>query len=296
MHTAKLREIYWKPLDDALATPRAMTAGSGLIKDRDGLWAVGDDLHHLIHIPWGNEVANGHRMFVGDLPEEPHARKAQKPDTEAFFEISRRGHEAVWLAMPSGSKPNRVKGAVIRKSEKVEIIERDFSPLYEILSLQISELNIEGATLWRDQLVFFQRGNGKSRMNALISVKLKDFIQGFKDGSIDASAFSIQPVDLGEWDGAAITFTDGFAHRGTLVFTATAEQTDSTYDDGEVAGSVVGVWDGLRARIIGRVAKAKIEGLALNKATETEMTCYAITDNDDPTRPSELLNLIFDTI
>lgn len=296
MHSSKLREIFWKPLDNALAVPQPMVAGSGLIRDRDGLWAVGDDLHHLIHIPWGEGIAEGHRMFPGDLPLDFAARKAVKPDTEAFFEITRRGDEAVWLAMPSGSKPNRVKGAVIRKSSRLEINERDFSPLYEVLSSKISDLNIEGATLWKEHLVFFQRGNGPSRTNALITVKLKDFISGFKSGEIDSEAFRIDPVDLGEWDHAAITFTDGFAHRGHLIFTAAAERTDSTYEDGEVVGSVVGIWDGARARILGRLAGAKIEGLALEQATETEMTCYAITDTDHESRPSQLLRLIFDTI
>jgi hypothetical protein len=273
-----------------------MVAGSGLIKAADGLWAVGDDLHHLIHIPWNDEVASGHRMFSGDLPEDFKERKKLKPDTEAFFEITRRGQEAVWLAMPSGSKPNRVKGAVIRKSEKLDIRERDFTPLYEALSAQIPGLNIEGATILNDDLVFFQRGNGEAGLNALVFVSLADFIAGFRSGQLAGSAFRVQRVELGEWQGAAITFTDGFAHDGKLIFSAAAERTNSTYEDGEVVGSVIGIWDGRAARELGRVRDVKIEGLALDKATENEMTCFAITDADESLAPSQLLRLIFDTL
>lgn len=296
MHSYKIREIYWKPTDDAVAIPRAMVSGSGLIKDADGLWAVGDDLHHLIHISLNDEVAKGHRLFSGDLPEDFKARKKLKPDTEAFFEITRRGHEAVWLAMPSGSKPNRVKGAVIRKGESLDIRERDFSPLYEVLNKLVPDLNIEGATILKDELVFFQRGNGKGRINALISISLVEFIEGFRKSSIDASAFRVFPLNLGDWKGAPITFTDGFAFEGKLIYSAAAEMTNSTFDDGDVVGSVIGIWDGRVARELGRVEGLKIEGLALEIATENEMTCFAVTDTDETMQPSQLLRLIFDTL
>ena len=283
-------------MEDAVARPRAMVSGSGLIKAADGLWAVGDDLHHLIHIPLTEEVARGHRLFAGDLPEDFKARKKLKPDTEAFFEITRRGSEAVWLAMPSGSKPNRVKGAVIRKGESIDIRERDFSPLYEVLNKLVPDLNIEGATILKDELVFFQRGNGKSRINALIIIGLVEFIEGFRKSSIDPSAFRVVPLDLGAWRDAPITFTDGFAFEGKLVYSAAAEMTNSTFDDGDVVGSVIGIWDGRMARELGRVAGVKIEGLALDIATENEMTCFAITDSDESMQPSQLLRLIFDTL
>ncbi len=296
MRVSKLRDIFWVPMEDAVAKPRALVAGSGLIKNADGLWAVGDDLHHLIHIPLSESVARGHRIFPGDLPVDYKERKKLKPDTEAFFEITRRGREAVWLAMPSGSKENRVKGAIIRHGEKFQVHERDFSPLYEVLRALIPELNIEGATLMKDNLVLFQRGNGAARMNALVTVNLNDFIAGFRDGTISPSAFRVQPVPLGEWAGAPITFTDGFTHEGKLFFSAAAEATQSTYDDGAVIGSVIGVWDGRSARELGRVAKLKIEGLALDKSTENEMTCFAITDADESMQPSQLLRLIFDTL
>lgn len=296
MVVTKLRDVYWKPVDDAVAVPRAMVAGSGLIKSEDGLWAVGDDLHHLVHITLNDEVARGYRLFPGDLPEDYKERKKLKPDTEAFFEITRRGNEVVWLAIPSGSKPNRVKGAVIRNGGKFDVRERDFSPLYDSLRGRINELNIEGATLLNEDLVLFQRGNGSERFNALIYIGIADFIEGYRKGTTDPELFRIRRVDLGEWDGAAITFTDGFAHEGNLIFSAAAERTDSTFDDGDVVGSVIGIWNGKFARELGRVKDLKIEGLALDKATENEMTCYGITDADETMQPSQLLRLIFDTL
>lgn len=273
-----------------------MVSGSGLILASDGLWAVGDDLHHLIRIPLNDEVAVGHRLFAGDLPANFKERKRVKPDTEAFFEITRRGSESVWLAMPSGSKPNRVKGAVIRKSAELDIRERDFSPLYDILRSLVSELNIEGAAILNEDLVFLQRGNGVGRINALISIHLNDFIQGFRTHAIEASKFRITRINLGEWDGIPITFTDGFAHDEKLYFSAAAEDTDSVYEDGSVVGSVIGVWDGRSTRELGRLKGVKIEGIALEKATENEMTCLAITDADETMQPSQLLRLIFDTL
>ncbi len=84
MHTTKLREIFWKPANDAVAVPRVLSSGSGLIKADDGLWAVGDDLHHLIHIPFVDEVATGHRISPATCPTSLKPEKSSSLTPKPF--------------------------------------------------------------------------------------------------------------------------------------------------------------------------------------------------------------------
>ncbi len=111
--------------------------------------------------------------------------------------------------------------------------------------------------MWKDKLVLFQRGNGAGRVNALVFISQRDFISGFREENISPSQFDVEFVDLGDWEGARLTFTDGFGHRDKLIFSAAAERTDSTYNDGEIVGSVIGVWDGRQARVLGRLPNGK---------------------------------------
>jgi hypothetical protein len=91
-------------------------------------------------------------------------------------------------------------------------------------------------------------------------------------------------VELGALDGHALRFTDLTAGGW---FSAAAEVTDSYFDDGAVAGSVVGrlspVVDEAGAR-----TTDKVEGLV---PTDREGTFWAVTDPDDPAVPGELLLL-----
>jgi hypothetical protein len=103
---------------------------------------------------------------------------------------------------------------------------------------------------------------------------------------------SIVSYDLGAIDGCPLGFTDAAAFGGALIYTATAEASPSTVDDGPVAGSAAGfiAADGeARWAVLedadGRRFDGKVEGIARGPR---RATLYVVVDRDDPHRPSEL--------
>jgi hypothetical protein len=98
--------------------------------------------------------------------------------------------------------------------------------------------------------------------------------------------------DLGELEGAALTFSDASALGGELlVFTASAEASPESRGDGAILGSVVGTIDRggevRRLRTIDRKYKAEGVHAALDTGV---VTMTFVCDQDDPEIPSPLLS------
>jgi hypothetical protein len=98
--------------------------------------------------------------------------------------------------------------------------------------------------------------------------------------------------DLGELEGAALTFSDASPlSRDLLVFTASAEDSSNTYDDGAILGSVVGTIDRdgevRRLRTIDRAHKVEGVHAVLDSGV---VTMTFVCDQDDPDIPSPLLS------
>ena len=67
-------------------------------------------------------------------------------------------------------------------------------------------------------------------------------------------------------------------------FTAAAEDSASTYDDGRVSGSILGVLDGATVRMTAPLSGLKVEGLARH-----DDALYLVTDGDDLATRATLL-------
>ncbi|MDX6768607.1 MAG: hypothetical protein SF051_03685 [Elusimicrobiota bacterium] len=278
---AALRRLRWR----VGAGPwRPLCAASGLVKAGARLWVVADDLNHLVELPSGR----GRRLFPGELPRDAARRKKVKKDLEALIALPGRR----LLAFPSGSKPRRVRGAVVSLDARGRwkgAREIDCAPLLAALDEVIPGLNIEGGFVAGEDLVLLQRGNGRRRFNALVRCELAAFL-AWLDGRRGPPRVRVRRARLGEWDGTPLSFTDGFFHDGAVYFSAAAEVTDDPVRDGEVMGSVIGLLAPRGGvRVLARLPKVKVEGLALDAALARELRVLAVTDADDPRRPSVLL-------
>jgi len=284
-HWDVLKELRWRgrPGDK----PRLLCAGSGLVRVRGGFWAVGDDLNHVVWIPDGPGPGHGRRIFLGDPPEDAVRRKKLKRDLEALIDLGR----SRLVAFPSGSKRRRGRGALIRLDEKGRFRsarEINFRPLITLLEKNIRDLNIEGGYTRADRVILLQRGNGRAGVNATVKLSLKSFEKGLR-GDWRGLRLKIKRRPLPRWGKTALSFTDGFFHDGVAYFAAAAETGKDTFKDGRVLGSVVGAMKkGARPVILSRLAGEKIEGLALKSEKNGLLEVCAITDNDDPRRPSRL--------
>lgn len=294
LNQATMRTIEWT---DESQQRRILSAGSGLVRLGASFWIAGDDLHHLIELPVaGEQPGVGHRVFPGDLPDDKAARKKLKPDTEALFAVEWRNQNLL-IAFPSGSKPNRTRGAMLTLDQKNQVMsteEVDFSKLIQALKLRIPNLNIEGATVWQDKLVLFQRGNGKAGVNALIELDLEMLMSKISQVP-DSEILGIHHIELPEMNGVRLTFTDCEVAEGTLYFSAAAEGGEDTYLDAEIVGSAIGrLRQNLQPEILGTVEKLKIEGLAFCQTRGCDAEFQFITDTDDPEKPSQTFTGIVD--
>ena len=171
-----------------------------------------------------------------------------------------------------------------------------------------SELNVEGAALLPSLgvLRLFQRGNGAAMgehtpVDASCDVAV-DALLRYLDAPDTTPAPVLRDVvrwELGAVGGTRLTFTDAAADAERVFFLAAAEASPNAYDDGPVAGVVLGVTDGLAAATHARLAHltdpsgarflSKAEGLALDP--DDRSRAFVVLDLDDPACPSELCTL-----
>ncbi len=280
--------------------PRHLAAGSGLVAIGDFLYVVADDELHLGCFPRSGDAAGRLvRLFPGELPREHAERKAAKPDLEALVRLPASANypDGALLAVPSGSTPQRCRGALLRLDAHGAIIggpeSIDFSDLYAALVAHVPALDIEGAVVVNDALVLLHRGSRPHPLSALIELSLADVQAGLAARSaIGAlSPRRVRWIDLGAIDGVALTITDGaILPDGRLVVTSVAEQSADSYADGPCLGAAIGVLDrdGRVRQLHHLQPTSKVEGVQA-WIEDGLIRLLLVTDADDESAASCLL-------
>lgn len=266
-----------------LATLR-LSAASALVCQGQSLWLLADDALVLQRYSLSGDWQAEQALLSGELPADAKLRKRLKPDFEALLALP----DAGLLALGSGSTEQRCRGCLVA-SGSVRVI--DLSPLYQLLAGHFQDLNIEGAVVYRGQLLLAQRGNGRGRENALVLLDLAQVLRDLVDGRLSAATLlRVVPLPLPELDGVPLSLTDlSVAPDGALYFTAAAEATDSSYLDGACVGSVLGRIDTQLAIVeLSRLMPVvKIEGLAF----QADGRPLLVADADDPAIAAPLFTL-----
>src|SRR3990167_6318863 len=202
------------------------------------------------------------------------------------------------LALGSGSKKNRRKGVLLALGvggtlhAAPRLIALD--NLYRALEDKVDDLNIEGAFVNGDQLLLLQRGNKKSRLNALITLPLAQLLPLLRDPAADIKIRKrdIVHFDLGKIGDVPLTFTDGAPlPNGDFLFSAVAENTDDSYRDGACLGAVIGIaaLDGTVKFLQPLMQPYKVEGVS-TRVDGSDIHLLLVTDADDPVVPASLLS------
>ena len=254
-----------------------ISAASGLVVHANKIFVISDDENFLGIYDFETQTGLKSILFHELLPDDKLLRKKQKGDFEALIDLPLLKK---LLVVPSGSTQQRVRGALLFENGDFAQ-EINFAPLYSLLAQQIEEINIEGGLTFQDELWLFQRGNGVGNKNALIVLNLTDFL----------SQQPLQPrvlaISLGLLNNVPLSFTDATKADGLILFLAVAEDSQSTYLDGTVVGSVLGLMNKsgeiLETMVIETTSKP--EGLSYNPL---EKCFYIVTDDDDSTRPASL--------
>lgn len=299
----ELRKVRMLDLDEPSGPDREphMSAASGVVRRAEFVYVIGDDELFLAVFDAASDAPGRLvRALPGELPSDEKARKDAKPDLEALtvlppFESHPYG---ALLGLGSGSTTSRDRGfswaLAPDGSLDGEPTQLDLAPLYSLLRDHMEELNVEGAAVMGDELWLLQRGNSVQGSNVVVELDLAEVMDSLKrDRTLAAAELrELRSYDLGELDGVELTFSDASPLSDELlVFTASAEGSPNSYEDGAIVGSVVGTIDGSgqvhRLRTIDR--KYKVEGVHAVLDTGV-LSLTFVCDQDDPAAASPLLS------
>ena len=137
--------------------------------------------------------------------------------------------------------------------------------------------------------IFLQRGNGQSGKNGIFKCCGKNLED---DSEIEFTSYELPKIK-----GVSATFTDAVLVDNNLYFLAAAEDSKSTYEDGELLGSLIGCID-LHSMEIAFTQKIsdshKFEGITLYQKTHTKIEFLICEDNDTETLESDIFKLSLD--
>jgi hypothetical protein len=244
------------------------------------LYIISDNSTYLYEYNIPNEKLN--KIPLVDYPKE-NIPKKDKPDFEA---INYYKDEVVVLGSGSTKKRNL---SFLYSSEADSVKQNKIVDLYQKIKQQLNiadnELNIEGFIMNRNNLYLFQRGNGIEGKNGIITVY----------NSRNESEIGFTIYDLPKIKNVPSTFTDAILIDETIYFLASAEDTTSTYDDGEVLGSIIGTIDLKTMKLKSSIQisnKHKFEGLTLYKKTATQIELLLCEDNDSEVLETNIYKLV----
>lgn len=255
-------------------------SASGLIYKDDSLFIISDNSSFLYEYNIPENQLSKIKLFENSQENIP------KKDKFDFESITLKGNKLHLLG--SGSTSKREK-RIIYNLETAAIAQKDLSKLYKKLKkttpISDKELNIEGTLFCNKKWHLFQRGNGANSKNgiAIVNEKLDE-----------NSTIEFIPIQLPKIKHVETSFTDAILVEDKIYFLATAEDTTSTYDDGEILGSLIGRMDSQTFQIefTQKISdNQKFEGLTLYKKNETEIQFLICEDNDSDVLETNIYKL-----
>ncbi|WP_158728713.1 MULTISPECIES: DUF6929 family protein [unclassified Flavobacterium] len=246
-------------------------SASGLIYKNNSLLIIGDNSGFLYEYQLDSKDLKRHPLLENPIENTP---KKDKADFEAIAYFG----DSLYV-FGSGSTANRNKMIQLIDTDKKIIATHDLTDLYAVMQnfggINAEDFNIEGATYNGQNWYLLNRGNGISNKNVLFTIAGKNLTNDFQ---ILSNAYKLPKIK-----GVRSSFTDATLVEDTLYFLATAEDTQSTYDDGEVLGSLIGSID-LKTMKINFTQKIsdthKFEGLTLYADTPEKIQFLLCEDND----------------
>lgn len=265
---------------DFFLTISGISAASGLVYQDNHLYLIADNSQYLYDFSINNGQLSKIQLDKNSIDLE-HIAKAKKPDFEAIaFDQDR------FYIYGSGSTINRN----VRLTYQKEIHKEDFSSVYQNLQhkFQIDQdnFNIEGVIHTHDEIWLFNRGNGQKTQNGI-----------FKINKLNHEESSFSAISLPLIDQVQTAFTDAILVDDTVYFIAAAEASNSTYMDGEIAGTILGKFKKNNLKNLETIripGKHKFEGITLKEQANGKLTFLLCEDRDDDKIESIIYKLTID--
>jgi hypothetical protein len=261
-------------------------SGSALEFYNNILYIVGDDVNYILCLDDAWNEINRLKLFEYDGVRIP---KPEKPDLECATIIG----DMLYVAGSGSKSPQRDVAFLVNLSDKKikKISTAAFYSIFRDRNL-IREMNIEGFTDCKDKLLFFNRGNTQ-QPNQLIITDYNILKKQFP------SSFKVMPIKIGTLNNVALGVSGACYHEkdDILLLTASAEDTNNAYDDGEIIGSTIGITYNAYQKLSNKefiidvsielekvhpvFEKQKIESVCITKHAERKYTCVLVADNDN---------------
>lgn len=260
-------------------------SASGLIYKDNSLLIIGDNSGFLYEYHIDSQDLKRHPLLENPTENTP---KKDKADFESITDFG----DSIYV-FGSGSTEKRNNMIQLSSSNKKVIASNDISNLYAVLQsfgeIKPEDFNIEGAIYNGESWFLLNRGNGSSNKNVLFTIEGKNLTDDF---TILSNAYKLPKIQ-----GVRSSFTDGILVDNTIYFLATAEDTESTYDDGEVLGSLIGSIN-LKTMKIDFTQKIssthKFEGLTLYSNSKEKIEFLLCEDKDTEVLETDIFKLTLD--
>lgn len=258
-------------------------SASGLLFQNNTILAIGDNSSYLYE--YQTETAKLQRHPLAENAQE-NTPKAFKPDFEAITQYA----DSIYI-FGSGSTENRNFMVQVDSKTKEIIKTQELTDLYltmqSFAKIAPEDFNIEGVIYNGETWFFFNRGNGKTGKNVVFTVEGKNLVNEFQ---IISNEYKLPKIK-----GVRTSFTDAILVDNKIYFLASAENSNSTYDDGEVLGSIIGRIDVKKMKIdfTKQISdKHKFEGLTLYKKSSNEIEFLLCEDNDTDVLEADIYKVV----
>lgn len=266
------------------AVIQGIGGGSGLLYEDKKIFLASDDSFVLYVCNSDGEILQKVSLNPDGIVRE-QVEKAQKPDFEA---IARVGQQAYLFGSGSTAERNHLAIVDMNSLKLVEL--KSLSPLYQKMreeaEINSKDFNIEGVILLGKNALFFNRGNGPNLRNGIFQV------QNWEDENLLTSSFL--SINLLEINGVPLGFTDAIQVGDYIFFIGSAEDTSSTYDDGEILGSGVGVIEAQTLELLDFQIITdlyKMEGIAAVSHEDNRYEFLLCEDADDGIPETKIFSL-----
>lgn len=270
-------------------------SGSGISKINDLYYVIGDDSPYLFVCNSQFEIVKKIAITSTSGVSNGRISKPQKADLEAMELIS----ENEIVIFGSGSKsPQRDSFIRVLLGKEIKIETYSLTKFYEFLkSLTIladSELNIEAIAYKDDRLYLFNR-----KKNIMVSLKYTDLLAYVKGGDNPLPAVQTNTYTLPQINNIEAGFSGAISlkNESKIVFTASVEDTNNAYDDGEILGSFVGIIDIEDntidyCRIPEIKEKLKVESITIDEEMSSNRTKVTLITDSDKGKSSLIKGII----
>lgn len=260
---------------EKLFTIDKIGAASGLLLIDNELYIIADNSSYLYKYQIDTAILEKIELHKNS---QENCSKKEKFDFES---ITKKGNKLHIFG--SGSTKNRnlkFSYDLETKTIKKKNLTKKYNSFAETISIETTELNIEGVFYNANKWYFFQRGNGEMAQNGVFIIDENKNIE-------------FKKIELPTVQNVEASFTDAIFVKDKIYFLAAAENSNSTYNDGEIFGSFIGCMTiDFEITFIQKISDTqKFEGLTTYNQTDNEINFLLCEDNDSEELKADIYQL-----